>query len=228
MAGRLLLYITLVTAMSGCQQTTYREMGAVGKADSQLERRVDYRLGSGFYANAPDCAALRTRTRVPRAFRDIVEQSVERHLATRLMRVIGPVRLRRAESRLGIDMGVVSDRRVFARQARCPALVEIALHEISDDYFVLWAQRGIAMTLTMTRIADGKILWSARHRASRSDGGIPLSLLSLPFSAARAARFKNDPELFASIADDAVRRMMKTLPDTREHGFTGRSLGVLR
>lgn len=221
MAGRLILSILLLTVLNGCLQTTYRRMGSTPEPEEWHERQVVYRISPSFHATAPDCAALRTGTPVPRRFRHMVEQSVERHLATRLQRVIGPARLRHAEARLGIDMNVASDRRVFARQTRCRALVEIALHEISDDYLVLWAQRGISMTLTMTRIADGKILWSARHRASRSDGGVPLTLLSLPFSAARAVRFKSDPELFASIADDAVRRMMKTLPDTRGMGIAG-------
>lgn len=215
---RLILGLMLVLMMGACQQTTYRDMSAPQEPESLLERRVSYRIDPGFYATAPDCAALRTTTRIPRRFRDIVERSVERYLATRLHRVIASSRLRHTEARLGIHMGAAPDRQVFARQTGCQALVEIALHEISDDYFVLWAQRGLSMTLTMKRLADDKILWSARHRASRSDGGVPLTLLSLPFSAARAARFKNDPEQFASLTDDAVRRMMQTLPDTRGVG----------
>lgn len=226
MAGRLILCFVLATMLNGCLQTTYRKVGSAPEPDTLLERQVVYGIDRAYLANAPDCAALRTRTPVPARFRHMVEQSVERHLATRLLRVVGPTRLRHMEARLGIDMNVASDRRVFARQTRCRALVEIALYEISDDYLVLWAQRGISMTLTMTRMADGKLLWSARHRASRSDGGVPLSFLSLPFTAARAARFKSDPELFASIADDAVRRMMKTLPDTRGPGLASVSLGA--
>jgi len=140
-----------------------------------------------------------------------------------LPKVVSAARLRRAEKQLGIDINAASGRRVFARRARCQTIVAISLDEINDDYLVLWAQRGLSITLTMTRVADNKILWAARHHASRSDGGLPISVLSLPFSAARAAYLNGDPDLFASIADDAVRRMMKTLPDIRGAGHVGAS-----
>jgi hypothetical protein len=45
--------------------------------------------------------------------------------------------------------------------------------------------------------------------------GLPFSPLSLSVSIARAVPVKGDPEIFHSIADDAVCRMMRTLPDTR-------------
>jgi hypothetical protein len=45
--------------------------------------------------------------------------------------------------------------------------------------------------------------------------GLPFSPLSLSVSIARAARVRCGPEFFHSIADDAARRMKRTLPDTR-------------
>jgi hypothetical protein len=145
-----------------------------------------------------------------------VERAVERNLAMRLPRVIGGARLRRAETALGIDMGTESGRLVFGRQMRCEALLDIRLSRVQDDYMVLWAQRGLTIDLTLSRIADGKLLWRARHAAGRADGGLPISLIDLPVSAARAGIMTKDPEMFASIADDAARRMMKTLPDVRD------------
>lgn len=216
----------LSLALGACMQTSYRTMGSTTADDPLLERRVDYRLDPAFFAAAPHCAALRTSGPMPPDIGPLVESSVERHLGTRLHRVISAARLRQVETALGIDIAVASDQRVFARQARCQVLVDISLDEINDDYVVLWAQRGLGLTLTMTRISDDKVLWTARHRASRSDGGLPISVLSLPFSAARAAYLKNDPDLFASIADDAVRRMMKTLPDIRGTGLASGSLGA--
>jgi hypothetical protein len=206
-------------------QTTYHRMESTAPPDALMERRVAYQMDPEFYTVAPDCTVIRTRSAAPQPLLKMVEQTVERHLATRLKRVIGGAQRRRIERSLGIDMEMATDRRTFVRQARCRTSVEISLEEISDDYMVLWARRGIAMKLTMKRLADDQVLWAAHHRASRSDGGLPLSVLSLPFSAARAARLKSDPEMFASITDDAVRRMMKTLPDTRQPSLAGTSLG---
>jgi hypothetical protein len=229
-SNRLLrLVVLLVPAFSGgCLQTTYQPLyqpGAqIAEPDPFLERRVGYRLTDAFFTTAPSCAAIVTQveTQAPaaRAIARLVEDAVERHLAMRLPRVIGAVRLRRVETTLGIDMKAASDRRVFARQARCEALVEIDLARVQDDYMVLWAQRSLTFSLTMSRIADGKVLWQARHSASRADGGLPISIIDLPISAARAVMVTRDPEIFASIADDAVRRMMKTLPDIRGADYT--------
>jgi len=212
-----LLLVPLV--VGGCLQTSYRPLhqsdAQPDEQSSLFERRVDYRLSSAFYTEVPECAAVVTKAPAPRALSQWVEKAVERHLATRLPRVIAGARLRRAADRLGIDLKIDSDRRVFARQARCPALVEIHLSQVQDDYMVLWAQRRLTISLVMTRINDGKILWQARHNAGRADGGLPISIIDLPLSVARAGLVTRDTELFASIADDAIRRMMKTLPDVR-------------
>ena len=102
--------------------------------------------------------------------------------------------------------------------------MEIHLSQVQDDYIVLWARRGLTIGLTLRRIADGTVLWQARHSAGRGDGGLPISIIDLPFSAVRAGMVTKDPEMFASIADDAVRRMIKTLPDIRGSDPVGGSL----
>ena len=212
----------------GCLQTNYRPMpdsGGQGAAEGSLfERRVDYRLSEAYFTTAPRCAAIVASTKAPHAISRVVEQAVERNLALRLPRVIGGARLRRAETALGIDMATESGRLVFARRMRCETLLDIRLSRVQDDYMVLWAQRGLTVSLTLSRIADGELLWQARHAADRADGGLPISLIDLPISAARAGIVTKDAEMFASIADDAVRRMMKTLPDVRgaSHPWGGR------
>jgi hypothetical protein len=189
-----------------------------------LERRVTYRLAPAFWSAAPDCAAIVGPDPARQGVGPVVEQAAERHLATRLSRVIGGSRVREAEARLALDLRDAGDRRLFARRLDCGAVLEIRLHEVGDDYAVLWARRAIGLTLLLRRATDNALLWSAAHTASRSDGGVPLSILSLPVTAARAAALTSDGELFASIADDAVRRMMKTLPDIRGRALSGAAL----
>lgn len=203
----------------GCMQTAYAPMHRVAKQETILERQVTFRITDAFYDTAPNCAAVmvkgNTRSNITRA----VEGAVERHLATRLRRVISPASLNLAQTRLAIDMNTENDRRVFTYQTKCAALVEIELIRVYDDYLVLWAQRRLNLRLTMTRLSDGKLLWQAQHTAGRADGGFPISIIDLPLSAARAVWVSQDPEIFDSIADDAARRMMKTLPDLRGHAL---------
>jgi hypothetical protein len=212
--------ILLAVLTGACLQTTYRDAGEPAGPPSMLERRVTYRLAPAFWSAAPRCAAILSPVSARRSVRVVVEQAVERHLATRFSRVIGGRALRQAEARLALDLGDAGDRRLFARRLDCAAVLEIRLREVSDDYAVLWARRAIGVALVLRRADDGALLWTATHTASRSDGGLPVSILSLPVSAARAAAVSGDSELFASIADDAVRRMVKTLPETRGSGPT--------
>ena len=181
-----------------------------------LERRVAFQMKQAFFHNPPSCAAVVSKTeKVPPVIQRAVEESVERHLATKFRRAIGGATTRRIAARLAIDLDHPGDRRVFARQTKCTGIVEIRLNAVEDDYMLLWTNRAVGIALRLIRASDQKLLWQARHKAGRGNGGLPFSPLSLPISIARAARVKGDAEIFYSIADDAVRRMMQTLPDTR-------------
>lgn len=224
------LFVSIIAVLLGaCVQTTYTPMNRITEQGSLFERRVAFRLTDAFYDTAPDCTAIMTTGKRRIGVSDALEEAVERHLVTRLLRVIGTSQLRLVETQLGIDMKTKADRRVFYRQARCETVVEIELIEMQDVYLVLWAQRGLSLRLTMTRVSDEKLLWEARHTAVRADGGLPISIIDLPLSAARAVWVNRDPEMFASIAEDAVRRMMRTLPSLRGVSRpmnTARSSGV--
>jgi hypothetical protein len=212
----LLLAIGVTASLGGCAQTTYTGMNEKDPATPMLERRVAFQMNQTFFHSPPSCATVVSKTaKVPVAIRRAVEESVERHLATKFQRAIGGAPARRIAARIAVDLSHAEDRRVFARQTKCEGIVEVRLDAVEDDYMVLWSNRAVGISLRLIRASDGKLLWQARHKAGRSDGGLPFSPLSLPVSIARAARVKGDPEIFHSIADDAVRRMMRTLPDTR-------------
>ncbi len=211
-----LLLLCAGLAVSACTRTTYHGFEAKEPPLPLVERRVQFYLSPAYFRDPPRCAAIHTISPAPASpITRAVERAVERHMSTRLERVMGPGQVERTTAHLAVELSHPADRRVFRRQSGCDALVRIRIDRVTDDYFVIWSRRAIALTLEMIRTIDGKLLWKAHHRAERSDGGLPLSILSLPFTAARAARLKGDHETFESIADDAVRRMMATLPDLR-------------
>lgn len=210
------LAAAVAASLSGCAKITYTGMYEKESATPILERRVAFQMKQAFFHNPPSCAAVVSKSpKVPVAIRRAVEESVERHLATKFRRAIGGAPTRRIAARIAIDLDHPGDRRVFVQQTKCDGLVEIRLDTVEDDYMVLWSSRAVGISLRLIRASDQKLLWQARHKAGRGDGGLPFSPLSLPVSIARAARVKGDAEIFYSIADDAVRRMMRTLPDTR-------------
>ena len=62
---------------------------------------------------------------------------------------------------------------------------------------------------------DGFVVWRARHAATRSEGGLPTSFLSAAVNMFAAGAQHADPDVRLSVADDAVRRIVVSLPDTR-------------
>ena len=202
--------------VGACARTTYQGFEASDPPLPMVERRVQFYLSPAYFRDPPRCAAIHTLSPAPASpVTRAVERAVERHLSTRVARVMGTGQVVRTTANLAVELSHPADLRVFRRQTGCDALVRISIDGVADDYFVIWSRRAIALTLELIRIDDGKLLWKAHHRAERGDGGLPFSILSLPFTIARAARLKGDQEAFESIADDAVRRMMATLPDIR-------------
>ena len=75
----------------------------------------------------------------------------------------------------------------------------------------------------MLRATDGHVLWRARHIANRSDGGIPLSPIGIAVDAFSSAQFSSDREIAESVVDDAVRRLVRSLPNARSYSKLGRA-----
>jgi hypothetical protein len=69
----------------------------------------------------------------------------------------------------------------------------------------------------MLRAADGHVLWKARHIADRSDGGLPLSPIGIAVDTFTSAQFSSDREISESVVDDAVRRLVRSLPNARTY-----------
>tara|TARA_Y100001936_G_scaffold246262_1_gene289883 strand:+ start:44117 stop:44806 length:690 start_codon:yes stop_codon:yes gene_type:complete len=213
---RTAIHLPVILLMCGCAETTYTNMNQKESAAPILERRVAYKMEPAFFHDPPTCTTIvAKRNNVPGIIRRAVEESLERHLATKFQKAIGGAPARRIAKRLAVDLHHAGDRKVFARQTKCTGFMEVIFDAVEDDYMVLWTNRAVGISLRLVRATDGKILWQSKHKAARGDGGLPFSPISLPVSIARAARIKGDPEVFHSIADDAVRRMMRTLPDTR-------------
>jgi len=213
---RLLIIAAILSVASGCLNTTYSSKNEPKASLLAVERRVNFHITRAFYRAPPKCVTIVMHykgglTDVHRA----VEDSVERHLATKFAKVHSASSARSMAVRVALDLNNPSDRKIFSRKIRCKAFADIRIDKVSEKYLVLWANKSVSVSLRITRAKSGDLLWRAHHRASRGDGGLPISLISLPLSIARAGRIKGDREIFYSIVDDAIRRMMSTLPNTR-------------
>ena len=211
--------LLIAMALSACMQTAYRPLdaGDAGEAgEAPFSRDVYYQVADAFYTDPPDCALVLppANAGVPAEVAHWIEQSLALRLGQKMRRVIGPRARDAAERDLALDIRDAADRRYFARIENCAAYLEWRLTEMNDSHFLVWSQKQIGLEVRLARAADDALLWHAAHSTSRSDGGLPLSLLSLPVAAAEATLFNQDADQLPSMIDDITRRLVVTLPDT--------------
>ena len=206
----------LLALLAGCVNTTYGSYQAAEAPPTARDRRVDYQISRALFDDPPSCAMVLPLQGTPSPEHgDILERALARQLSERLPRVIGPRERRALARRYGLEPGNPADWPSFARLTGCDALLDAALTEARDDYLLVWAERSLGLEAALIRIDDHEVLWRARHKVSRSDGGLPISPLSLAIEGADAARFTADDDILPSLADDLVRRIMVTLPNFR-------------
>lgn len=212
-----LTVLVMALLLSACMQTAYRPVsrGEVPES-SPLDRRVDYHVDDALYRDPPDCVVvLPTQGIDDPGLAKSIAAAFGRRLSARVPRVILPLERRRLERDLALDLDRAEDRRRFAYARRCAFHARAVNGRMADDFMLVWSEKQVGFTVALARTSDDQILWWAAHTARRGNGGLPLSPLGLLGSAAVAGGFHADSEVVDSLIDDALRRMLRTLPDTR-------------
>jgi hypothetical protein len=81
---------------------------------------------------------------------------------------------------------------------------------------VVWAHRSLGLKARLTALSDSEMIWQANQQSLQGDGGVPISLTSLPFAISRAINVHNDPMGAAKITEKTVLDLLRTLPDFRD------------
>ena len=207
----------LVLVTAACTEVCYLREGDAGTAGGPLDRTVIYKVDGAFYRSPPRCAVVMP-IRWPDADLRLVRQvedALGRHLTAKVDRVIGPAARDRAARRRVYDLGDAEQRRRLARALGCDTVVEGETRAAESTFALVWARTRFGLAVSLERASDGRSLWRASHTAERSAGGLPLSILGMPKDAFSAGRLMKDGEVFPSMVDDVVRRVMASLPDTR-------------
>jgi len=152
-----------------------------------------------------------------------VERALARYLFEKVDRVVGPVARDRVAVLQGVDARSSDGIKIILRHFRCDYVIRSTPIGDSGVYALVWAQARVGLQVQLEHGRRGTVLWRARHVATRSDGGIPLSPLGVVSNMFWAARLKSDGEQFKSLADDAARRIMRTFPNVRREGMRGRA-----
>lgn len=207
--------VALVVLAAGCTQTQYQAFDPKRDTASAipLSRVVNYELGEAYFRTPPSCVLVLPLVDA----RDseaalLIEESAARFLRERVMRVIGPHQRRADERRLAVQTSTDEGRQVYTANRNCDSYLRLQLQQVEAVYALFWSGRQIGLSASLMRSRDHTVMWRAAHTARRSDGGLPLSLLSLPLAAYESTRFHTDTDVVPSMVDDVVRRMFATLP----------------
>lgn len=212
-----IVLLLLAAVLGACTGVNYRSLNASTENETPLSRDVYYEVTDAFYADPPECVFVLppADAGVPLQLAELVEQALVHRFTQKTRRVIGPPERRTAERELALDIRAQVDRRYFARTEHCPAYLAWRFTTASNSNFLVWSRKKIGLNVSLARAEDDTILWRASHATSRSDGGLPLSLISLPIAAAEATIFSQDADQLPSMIDDVVRRLVVTLPSVR-------------
>jgi hypothetical protein len=209
-----------ITSLVGCADTAYVELGKEPAPALNQGRTVAVEIDRSYLHDFPECTVILKPSAPPqlKEFEPIVEAALSRHFPRKLSRVIDPAERRRIARRHASDLRLRGDQIELAANAHCETLLNTRIVGPGSTYLLVWSQVQIGIEITITRAQDDRILWRARHVADRSEGGIPLSPIGVVFDAYTSTRFSTDRDITESVVDDAIRRIVKALPDARQIG----------
>jgi hypothetical protein len=204
--------------VAGCARTNYvgydKETASVPGIHL---RTVAVEVDDAYFSDFPDCTIIMpTRTAAGlEYFKPLVEEALGHHMTKKVSRVVGGTERDLRARRAALEVGRTEDRKGLAEATGCKTLLYSRVVGPGHTNLVVWSQVQIGLEVVMLRAADGRVLWKARHIADRSDGGLSLSPIGLAIDTYASTQFSSDRDVAASVVDDAVRRLVRSLPNAR-------------
>jgi hypothetical protein len=212
-ACSLVLFVALV-ACNTTHVAPYRNQASAEGDIVPYARVVEVELDHQFFRDEPDCVLVLPMPGAPHSapFSGLMEKYLALHLGFRFSRVIHGAARDRMATRAGLDLTDRGDRIRFHEKLACGFDVELRLIRAQAVFALVWAQLSLGLEVRLTRARDGRVLWQARHTATRSDGGVAVSPLGALTSAMDAVALASDRDQMVSLVADVTRRIVATLP----------------
>lgn len=210
--------LAIALFLAACAGTKYTSFDESNENDVGLVRSVGFELDPAYRNAFPDCVIVMpaTTTSALKSLAPMVEASLAHHMTRKISRVIGPQAREIVARRKSLDLDDPDDQDELANGLDCDAFVFPNISGAGQRNLIVWSQIKIGLEVRMVRSGDRHVLWRARHVADRSDGGLPLSPVGIAVNAFTSARFSIDyRDVTVSVIEDAVRRIVQSLPDAR-------------
>ena len=201
----------------GCARTEYVDLGKEKSDLISPLRHVGVKLDPDYIDDFPDCTiVLASETADGLEFLGpVVEETLARHLSKKMTRVVDPYERENLAYQYSLDLRHEHDQEELADIAGCDTLLNSHVVGSGMTSAVVWSRIEIGIETLMRRPIDGRVLWRARHTADRSIGGIPFNPLSGVVETYRSLNFAADSDVAESVIDDAIRRVVRSIPDSR-------------
>ena len=213
----LVLCLCIMLAGGGCGGTRYVPFETAEKTKSLPVRTVAVDVDPEFFEDFPDCTVIMP-PKAPASmagYSRFVASALSRHLTAKISRVVSPKERNLVARRMGVDMRHPGDFRDFMKELGCDTYVKSEIVGAGKFFLLVWSQMRIGLDVSLLRVGSERPLWRARHVAGRSDGGVPLSPVGVVVDAFMALRFSADMDVDVSVVEDAVRRLVYSLPDAK-------------
>ncbi len=149
-----------------------------------------------------------------------MENILVRRLYERFSRVVGGQLRDARAANLAFDLTLVADQLEFSEMIDCDSVFEYQISRPKHTYLFVWSEFRIGIEARLVRRNDGLELWKARHIARRSGGGLSISPFGLVVNAFDANALSSDGDVVESVAEDLIRRLLKSMPMMGDAGYT--------
>ena len=216
--------IAVVASVTGCNTIRTVSYSAGPPTSEELNsagRIIEVEIDPEYFSDRPNCVLLvpiKSSTHTA-PLKRLIENYFALHLRFRFDRVIFGKKRDRFASSAGLNFSQPEDRLLFHAYEGCGYEIALQLFVVRSDFAVVWAQLSLGLEAQLTRASDGHLLWTARHTAARSEGGIAISPLSAVSNSMAVAAFISDGDQVVSLVADLTRRVTGTLPPIQDQSI---------
>jgi len=211
-----IVVIAVLASGTGCntiRTLPYSNGSPMTERPNSVGRMVEVEIDPEYFSDRPTCVLL-----VPidastnsASLNSLIEKYFALHLGFRFERVIHGRKRDRSAARLGLDLSRSEDRALLHEHEGCGYEIILQPFQGRSDFALVWARLSLGLEARLTRVLDERLLWNARHTATRSEGGVAISPLSAVSNSIGVAAFISDGDQIVSLVADVTRRVAITL-----------------
>ena len=204
--------IILCFLLSSCQTPKYLKVKDFSNSKNILPE-VQYSLSDNFNPNNINCIAIGkiTDKSNDKEFKNLDKVSLIRHA---IYGHLAPKNYQDIElHKVAFIMKSSNSNKLILQNLDCDALLEGTITEFKNDFYIAYSSTNVGLNLFL-KDKDDKVLWKASHTASSKAGAIPFSPIGLATGLFTASNNTGD-EVALQMIDTVVRRVIKTLPETK-------------